>query len=179
MAYTHNQYTYVILLFSVPVSLFLSVFVSLSPSLPLSLSFFTPVAPGPALFIMWMTRNMNQFSFFLRWKMRGPDGIKFKKKRLEIKKERNGWMEEGKDLRKEGWSRGPYNLVFFFFLPLYRLLFFTLTHMLSQRAHGSVGLRSWIFYAITLCIRVFHMTSIVVSLYFKQENCETLISLYN
>lgn len=51
--------------------------------------------------------------------------------------------------------------------------------MLSYRAHGSVGLRSSIFYAITLCIRAFHMTSIVISLYFKQENCETLISPYN
>lgn len=51
--------------------------------------------------------------------------------------------------------------------------------MLSLRAHGNAGLRSWIFYAITLCIRAFHMTSIVISLYFKQENCETLISLYN
>lgn len=32
---------------------------------------------------------------------------------------------------------------------------------------------------MTLCIRAFHMTSIVISLYFKQENCETLISCYN
>lgn len=51
--------------------------------------------------------------------------------------------------------------------------------MLSWRAHGSAGLRSWIFYTITPCNGAFHMTSIVVSLYFKQENCETLISLYN
>lgn len=32
---------------------------------------------------------------------------------------------------------------------------------------------------MTLYIRAFHMASIVISLYFKQENCETLISQYN
>ena len=97
------------------------------------------------------------------------------KKRLEIKKEKKARMEEGKELRKEGWRIHNSD---FFFKTLY-CLFFTLSSMLSYRAHGSVGLRSWIFYTITLCVRAFHMTSIVVSLYFKQENCETLISLYN
>lgn len=67
----------------------------------------------------------------------------------------------------------------FFFGPPSSSVLQTLSSMLSWRAHGSVGLRSWIFYTITPCYRAFHMTSIVVSLYFKQENCETLISLYN
>lgn len=81
--------------------------------------------------------------------------------------------------RKGVKEKGRKYFSLFFFFTLYRLLFFTLSSMLSQRAHGSVGLRPWIFYTITLCIRAFHMASIVVSLYFKQENCETLISPYN
>ena len=35
-------------------------------------------------------------------------------------------------------------------------------------AHGSAGL-GWILNAFTLCFIAFHMPSIVVSLYFKQE----------
>lgn len=103
MTYIHNQYTYVIYPFSslclaYSIYLCLSLLPSLPPSFSLSLSFFTPVAPGPALFIMWMTLNMNQFSFFLRWKMRGPDGIKLKKRARNKKRRGKAWMSGGKEL---------------------------------------------------------------------------------
>lgn len=65
-------------------------------------------------------------------------------------------------------------------LPPYRILFFKHCVLCYSREDMAVldsGLG--FFYPITVCIRAFHMTSIVVSLYFKQENCETLISRYN
>lgn len=88
-------------------------------------------------------------------------------------------MDEGRKGVKEGeMERRKKYFSYFFLDTILSFVFYSLSSMLSQRAHG-VGLRPWIFYAITLCIRAFHMASIVVSLYFKQENSETLISPYN
>lgn len=108
--------------------------------------------------------------------MRGPDGIKNK---FENKmRAKSVWGDEagGGVLKWENCNRGQHILGHLLSLLSIFPLHFS---VLSKRAHGGFGLRSWIFYAIALCIKAFHMTSVVISLYFKQENCETLISQYN
>lgn len=106
--------------------------------------------------------------------MRGPDGIK---KSLKNKmRAKSVWGDGVGVLKWDNCNRGQHILGHL--LPLWSIFPLHIS-VLSKRAHGSFGLRSWIFYAIALCIKAFHMTSIVISLYFKQENCETLISPYN
>lgn len=80
-------------------------------------------------------------------------------------------MEGGKGLKKDGKEERKT------FFCRNRLLFFTL----SVIAEGTrwCWIKVWDFLRHMPCIRAFHMTSIVISLYFKQENCETLISLDN